>query len=65
MVIFVNKFTKALIRSDFSDQIRELIQPNKRNGYNMNVMCQTACLVFDRILVDNYAARWDVVSLTQ
>ena len=28
----------------------------KRMGYNLNVMRQSACLVFNPIMVDNYAA---------
>ena len=28
----------------------------KRIGYNLNVMRQSACLVFNPIMVDNYAA---------
>ena len=29
---------------------------NLRIGYNLNVMRQSACLVFNPIMVDNYAA---------
>ena len=28
----------------------------RRIGYNLNVMRQSACLVFNQIMVDNYAA---------
>ena len=42
--------------TDFSDQIRKIIMRYKRNGYNLNVMQQSACLVINPIKVDGYAA---------
>ena len=42
--------------TDFSDQFRENIMRNKRIGYNLNVMRQSACLVIKPIMVDGYAA---------
>ena len=34
----------------------KIITRYKRIGYNLNVMRQSACLVFNPIMVDNYAA---------
>ena len=34
----------------------KIITRNRLIGYNLNVMRQSACLVFDPIMVDNYAA---------
>ena len=34
----------------------KIITRYKRIGYNLNVMRQSACLVFNPIIVDNYAA---------
>ena len=34
---------------------RKIITRYKRIGYNLNVMRQSACLVFNPIMVDNYA----------
>ena len=42
--------------NDFSFQFRKIITRYKRIGYNLNVMRQSACLVFNPIMVDNYAA---------
>ena len=40
----------------FSYQFRKIITRYRRIGYNLNVMRQSACLVFNPIMVDNYAA---------
>ena len=41
--------------TDFSDQFRKIIMRYKRIGYNLNVMRQSACLVFNPITVGGYA----------
>ena len=43
-------------RNDFSFQFRKIISRYRRTGYNLNVMRQSACLDFNPITVDNYAA---------
>ena len=40
----------------YSFQFRKIITRYRRIGYNLNVMRQSACLVFNPIMVDNYAA---------
>ena len=52
----VYKFEKIKGINDFSFQLRKIITRYRRNGYNLNVMRQSACLVFNPIMVDNYAA---------
>ena len=52
----VYKFKKIRGMTDFSDQFRKIIMRNKRIGYNLNVMRQSACLVINPITVDSYAA---------
>ena len=52
----VYKFKKLKGRNDFSFQFREIITRYRRIGYSLNVMRQSACLVFNPIMVDNYAA---------
>ena len=38
----------------------------RRTGYNLNLIRQSACLVFNPIMVDNYAALFSIVGqLTQ
>ena len=43
-------------RNDFSFQYGKNIIGYKRIGYNLNVMRLAGCLVFNPIIVDNYAA---------
>ena len=52
----VYKFKKIIGSNDFSFQFRKIITRYRRIGYNLNVMRQSACLVFNPITVDNYAA---------
>ena len=52
----VYKFKKLIGSNDFSFQFRKIITRYRRLGYNLNVMRQSACLVFNPITVDNYAA---------
>ena len=49
----IYKFKKLIGRNDFSFQFRKIIT---RIDYNLNVMRHSACLVFNPIMVDNYAA---------
>ena len=43
-------------RADFSVQFRKIIVRYKCIGYNINIMRQSACLVFKRIMVNNFAS---------
>ena len=43
----VYKFKNFLGRADFSDQFKNIIVRYKRNRYNINIMRQSACLVFN------------------
>ena len=52
----VYKFKKIVGRADFSDQFRKIIVCYKRIGYNINIMRQSACLVFNPITVNNFAS---------
>ena len=52
----VYKFKKLKGSNDFSFQFRKIMTRYRRIGYNLNVMRQSACLVFNPITVDNYAA---------
>ena len=50
---FINLRNK---RNYFSFQFRKIITRYRRIGYNLNVMRQYACLVFNPIMVDNNVA---------
>ena len=46
----------AVVNQFFSLQFGKIISRYRRIGYNLNVMRQSACLVFNPIMVDGYAA---------
>ena len=52
----VYKFKKIVGRVDVCDQFRKIIVRYKRIGYNINIMRQSACLVFNPITVNNFAS---------
>ena len=52
----VYKLKTIVDRADFSDQFRKIIACYKRIGYNVNIMRQSACLVYNPITVDNFAS---------
>ena len=52
----VYKLKKLIGRNDLSFQFRKIITRYRRIGYNLIVMRQSACLVFNKITVENYAA---------
>ena len=59
----VYKFKKIVGRADFSDQFRKIIVRYKRIGYNINIMRQSACLVFNLITVNNFASLFNCTPL--
>ena len=52
----IGSYKKLIGINDFSFQFRKIITRYRRIGYSLNVMRQSACLVFNPIMVDNYAA---------
>ena len=52
----VYKFKKLKGRNDFSFRFRKIITRYRRIGYILNVLRQSACLVYNPVIVDNYAA---------
>ena len=53
----VYKFKKLIGINDFSFQFRKIITRYRRIGYNLNVMRQSAYLVFNPIMVSSLIAR--------
>ena len=52
----VYKFKNIEGKAGFSDQFRKILVRYKRIGYNINIMRQSACLVFNPITVNNLAS---------
>ena len=57
------EFKKIVGRADFSDQFRKIIIRYKCIGYNINIMQQSACLVFNPITVNNFASLFNCTPL--
>ena len=55
-VDLVYKFKNIVGRADFSDQFKKLSFVTRFVGYNINIMRQSACLVFNPITVNNFAS---------
>ena len=55
----VYKFKEIVGMTDFSDQFGKIIVRYKRIGYNINIMRQSACLVFNPITVNNFASLYN------
>ena len=51
----VYKLKKIVCSNNFSAQFIKIISNYKKNGYNINVLQQTACLVVNPITVGNFA----------
>ena len=52
-------------RKKISDQFRKIIVRYKRIGYNINIMRQSACLVFNPITVNNFASLFNCTPVGQ
>ena len=61
----VYKFKKNIGNPNFSDLFRRIIKRFRRTGYNLDIMRQTACLVFNPIMVDDYAALLSCTAVVQ
>ena len=61
----VYKFKKNMDRTNFSDQFPKITIRNKRIGYDLNVIRQSACIVIKPITVDNFAALFNCTPVDQ
>ena len=61
----VYKFKKSIGNPNFSDLFRRIVKRFRRTGYNLDIIRQTACLVFNPIMVDDYAALSSCTTVVQ
>ena len=54
---------KIIGGADFSDLFRNITICYKRIGYNINIMRQSACVVFNPITVNNFASLFNCTSV--
>ena len=59
------KFKKIIGNPNFSDLFKRIVTCFKRAGYTLDIMWQTACLVFNPIMVEGYAALFSCTAMVQ
>ena len=58
------KFKKIIGNQNFSDLFKRIVNRFKRAGYTLD-MWQTACLLFNSIMVEGYAALFSCTAVVQ
>ena len=62
----VNKFKKIIGNQNFFDLFKRVVNRFKRAGYTLDIMPQTACLVFfNPIIVEGYAVPFRFTAVVQ
>ena len=61
----VYKFKKIIRNQNFSNLFKRIVNLFKRAGYSLDIMRQTACLVFNPIMVEGYAALFSCTAVVQ
>ena len=61
----VYKFKKIIGNPNFSNLLKRVVNRFKRAGYSLDIMRRTACLVFNPIMVEGYAALFSCTEVVQ
>ena len=61
----VYKFKKIIGKPNFSNLLKRIVNRFRRAGYSLDFMRQTACLVFNPIMVKSYAALFSCTAVVQ
>ena len=61
----VYKFKKIIGNPNFSDLFKRIVNRFRRAGYTLDIMRQTACLVFYPIMVEGYVALFSCTAVVQ
>ena len=61
----VYKFKKIIGNPNFSNLLKRIVNRFKRTGYSLDIMRQIACLVFNPIMVEGYAALFSCTAVVQ
>ena len=64
-VDLVYKFKKIIGNPNFSNLLKRIVNRFKRAGYSLDIMRQTACLVFNPIMVEGYAALFSCTAVVR
>ena len=58
-------FKKIIGNPNFSNLLKRIVNRFKRAGYSLDIMRQTACLVFNPIMIEGYAALFSCTAVVQ
>ena len=61
----IYKFKKIIGNPNFSSLFKRIVNRFMRAGYTLDIMRQTACLVFNPIMVEGYAAHFKCTAVVQ
>ena len=61
----VYKFKKIIGNPNFPDLFKRIVNRFRRAGYTLDIMRQTACIVFNPIMVEGYAALFSCPAVVQ
>ena len=61
----VFEFKKIIGNPIFSNLFKRIVNRFKRTGYSLDIMRQTACLDFNQIMVEGYAALFSCTTVVQ
>ena len=61
----VSKFKKIIGNQNFSNLFKRIVNRFKSVWYTLDIMRQTACLVFNPIMVEGYAALLSCTAVVQ
>ena len=61
----VYKFKKIIGNPNFFDLFKHIVNRFRRSGYTLDIMRQTACLVFNPIMAEGYAALFICTAVVQ
>ena len=61
----VYKFKKIIGNLNFSDLFKRIVNRFRRAGYTLDIRRQTACLVFNLIMVECFAALFSCTAVVQ
>ena len=62
---FLYKFNKIIGNPNFYNLFKRIVNRFKRAGYTLDIIQQTACLVFNQIMVEGYAALFSCTAVVQ
>ena len=61
----VYKFKKIIGNPNFSNLLKRIVNRFRRAGFSLDIMLQTACQVFNPIMVEGYAALFICTAVVQ